>query len=91
VGAYLAGGLVLGATLIVAYVVRARGSAKIESGLAIFLSGASTAAGVKLIAVCATKSDIKPFDSEDRVYIIFGGIALIWVSALAIIGFLKTK
>lgn len=56
----------------------------------IFICSVGIATGIKLIGICATRASIKPFATEDRVYIILGGLALIWVSLQAIFGFLKT-
>jgi hypothetical protein len=89
VGGYLVGGLVLGGVLVPTYVIRRRhDSPKLEVAVTLFISGVAIATGVKLIAVCATASNIKPFGTEDRVYIVIGGLALIWVSVQTILGFL---
>ncbi len=84
---YLLGGLVLGFLLVLLYVIRHRREAKLESETPLFLSGVAIPVGVRLIYVTATAHELKPFGTEERVYIVIGGLALIWVSVQTILTF----
>ncbi len=82
---YLVAGFVLGALLILAHAVRARGDAQLERAVVLFLAGVTIPIGGRLIYVATTAKQLHPFDTEERIYIVIGGIAMIWVSAKEIL------
>ena len=83
--AYLAGGLIFGGALILGHLAKSRRDAELESAGLLLICGVGVSTGLRLIVVCAKYTSLGPFGQEDRVYIILGGIALIWVSARAIL------
>lgn len=50
----------------------------------VFEAGASAIGfviGLRIIALCCTKGDLGPFEGDDRIYIVLGGLALVWLAA----------
>ena len=79
-------GLIVGAIVCAMYVLRARSNGHepaLQSGVNVFLASGAAVAAVRLIYVAwtATDTDFEPFGSDDRVYVVLGGVALFWVSA----------
>lgn len=78
-------GAAIGAALlaVVAYEVSARirkDESKLEGVFVIGLSAVGLVLGVRIIVLCWTSDDLGPFEGDDVIYIVLGGIALIWVS-----------
>lgn len=50
----------------------------------VFEAGASAIGfviGMRILVLCCTKDDLGPFEGDDRIYIVLGGLALVWLSA----------
>jgi hypothetical protein len=91
---YLLGAIALGLALVLVHAIRARSDARLERAVGLFVAGAAIPIGGHLIYVAATAHEVKPFDTEERIYIVIGGVALIWVSVFAILrelGIVKSK
>jgi hypothetical protein len=87
VSGYVLAGLIAGAVLVVVHVMRRRGrpaGPRLERGVELVLYGQAVAAGVRLIVLAITKKHLGPLSEEDRVYIVIGGLALIWIAIGAI-------
>jgi len=82
---YLLVGVGLGVVSLIVYAVRDRRKAKLERAVPLFLSVVALPVGVHVIYLSATAHELKPFDTEERVYIALGGVALIWVSIQTIL------
>jgi len=71
---------------------RARGEETDLGG--VFEAGASAIGfviGLRIIVLCSTKDDLGPFEGDDRIYIVLGGLALGWLSAQQYRGLLWPK
>jgi hypothetical protein len=87
VSGYVLAGLVLGAILVLVHIARCRGARvtpRLERGVELILYGQAVAAGIRLSVLAATQKHFKPLSDEDRVYLVIGGLALIWVSVSSI-------
>jgi ribosome biogenesis SPOUT family RNA methylase Rps3 len=82
---FLLVGVGLGVASLIAYAIKDRSKAKLERGVPLFLSVVALPVGAHVIYLSATAHELKPFDTEERVYIALGGIALIWVSIQTIL------
>lgn len=84
---YLAAGLACGVLCVIAYIVaanRRNESPSLETAVVIVISAVGVVVGGKVIYLCVKEQDLGPFGGEDAVYIVLGGLALIWVSIVQI-------
>lgn len=60
----------------------------------VFEAGASAIGfviGLRIIVICCTKDHLGPFEGDDRIYIVLGGLALVWLAAQQYRGLLWPK
>lgn len=82
---WLGAGLATGCILVLSYLVlagRRRRRPELPSAIRLMLAGIAAQAGTKIVylAIVSSEQALAPFDGDDRVYVLFGGFALLWVS-----------
>lgn len=85
---YVLAGVVVGLLLTflhIAQSTRKGKSPRFEVAAQFVLSGVGVGAGLKILKICVTADTLQPFSDSDRVPILFGGLALIWVSVWTIV------
>jgi hypothetical protein len=91
---YVLAGVVAGLLLTAVHVVasmQAGRSPNFETATQLILSGVGVGTGLKVLKICITADTLRPFSDGDRVYILLGGFALIWISVSTIAKKLSPK
>jgi hypothetical protein len=84
---YILAGVIAGLFLTAVHVVasmRTGRSPNFETAAQLILSGVGVGTGIKVLKICVTADTLRPFSDGDRVYILLGGFALIWISVSTI-------
>jgi low affinity Fe/Cu permease len=85
---YVLAGVIAGLLLSVVHIVasmQAGRSPSFETAAQLVLSGVGVGTGLKVLKICITADTLQPFSDGDRVYILLGGFALIWLSVSTIV------
>jgi hypothetical protein len=84
---YVLAGVIAGLLLTAVHIatsVRVGRSPTFETAAQLILSGVGVGIGLKVLKICVTADKLGPFSDGDRVYILLGGFALIWISVSTI-------
>jgi len=92
---YLLAGVVLATALAVAYLVASllrKNAPQLPHVLSLILASFSVPASIKLgyLGLTTEAPELAPFTDEDRVYVLAGAIALLWISVASIIQTLRS-
>lgn len=85
---YVLAGVIAGLFFTVIHIaesVRTGKQPRLEVAAQFILSGVGVGIGLKVLKICVTADTLQPFSEGDRVYILLGGLALIWVSVSTIV------
>lgn len=85
---YVLAGVVVGlllSTVHIATSIRMGRPPSFETAAQLVLSGVGVGTGLKVLKICITADTLQPFSDGDRVYILLGGLALIWLSVSTIV------
>ena len=91
---YVLAGVIAGLLLTAVHVVnsvRVGRSPSFETAAQLVLSGVGVGTGLKVLKICITADTLRPFSDGDRVYILLGGFALIWISVSTIVKNISSK
>ena len=78
-------GIVLGLLALVILLIKKKRQAKLEQAVVVLLAGSGTAGGLKVFVLGVTLTQPQLDSLQiDRIYLIIGGVAIVWVLLQAI-------
>lgn len=85
---YVLAGVIAGLLLTALHIaesIRDREQPSLEVAAQFVLSGMGVGIGLRILKICVTADTLRPFSDDDRVYIMLGGLMLIWISVSTIV------
>jgi hypothetical protein len=85
---YVLAGVIAGLLFTALHIVesiRKGGQPSFEVAAQFVLSGMGVGIGLRILKICVTADTLQPFSDDDRVYIMLGGLMLIWISVSTIV------
>ena len=86
IGGFPLAGIILGLLALIFLLLKRRKEAKLEEGVVVLLAASGIAGGIKVFVLGVTLNQTQlDFVQIERMYLIIGGVAIVWVSVQAIL------